>query len=357
MDFGRAGVLAAFVALAACDEPREKIPDTPSPVLVNLHVSGPDTLAPGTSGQFTVVAEYADGTSADVTSDAKLSINGTSARAVVSFPAAGIAQASPNSDPGFVNLLAIFNNVRSASRKLFILPPGTFVLQGAITQEGRPDQIGSIIEIVGGTGGAIGSRASRVEAGRYFFFGLAGEVEIRASVSGYAPQAHRLNVTQMTTLDIDLQPLVAPAGVSGAWNMTLMPAASCAGNLPALAVGRVISVQLSQQGANVQAFFSGPTIYNLPSAHLGSVIGNALSLWIDARDVDTHFEAFVFDRLTPTQWIGISGSVTGTVAEPEFSAVLSGAVDLYTAPASANFPPPPPVAGCPGNHALTFRRK
>jgi len=140
--------------------------------------------------------------------------------------------------------------------------------------------------------------------------------------------------------------------------MTLTPAATCAVNLPPAAAERTLGLQISQQSGNIQALFSGPTIFNLSGGqHVGSVLAQTLAFYVAAREHESFNEAFLFDRLGPTQWIGLSGQVRGTVAEPEFKAVLTGDVDLYTATAGANFPLPPPVAGCPGDHGLVFRRK
>jgi hypothetical protein len=70
----------------------------------------------------------------------------------------------------------------------------------------------------------------------------------------------------------------------------------------------------------------------------------------------------LFDRLSPTEWLGISGfvqgAVTGSAIRGTLDTTQGGALDLYESPSTAAAPVGRPTAICHArDHSLTLRRR
>jgi hypothetical protein len=128
-------------------------------------------------------------------------------------------------------------------------------------------------------------------------------------------------------------------------------------------------VSIKQQDTHLSITRTSPTFYEgctqdgEPAIEMGRIFGQALSFVIVG---DTAYGTYnfpcLFDRLSPTQWLGISGAVQGSVTGSVIRGALDssgGALDIY-APASATATTPGggPIAICHAtDHALTFQRR
>jgi len=191
-------------------------------------------------------------------------------------------------------------------------------------------------------------------------------VQLRASRDGFEQQVHRLVVTDNATDDFDLKPLVATTDLSGSWILTLSASSSCRANLPEVGRSREFDARITQQGTHFYVTLASPTIYdfNAPSYDGdGRIFGQALSFLIPG---DTGYDDWsypeVFDRLSPTQWLGISGFAQGTVTGSEIRATLDttmgGAFDYWESLPTDPFPAGRSQAVCHAkDNSMVFRRR
>jgi hypothetical protein len=363
-------------SVAACGrtptEPTRPPAQPPSPpVLTAIRLTGPTMLAPGATGQFTAIAERSDGSSEDVTATAMWNIwgaspdpNHTGPNVLRSTGPGTVLAIAPGE--ALVNVQIAFqthNAETSPKLTVLVLEPGTFRVSGKVMSGGLPEP--AMVEIVSGPGTGLGTRSNYL--GEYALYGAAGPVELRASalVSGFVTKVHRLMVSDNATTDFELEPLVSPADISGAWSVTLSASPSCRAMLPQEAWQRQFDVTINQQDTHLSITRTSPTFFeacSLPT-DLGRIFGQTLSFSIVGDTAEDNFVyPCLFDRLNPTQWLGIAGPVTGTVTASGIQATLDttrGAFDSYESASTATSPfGSPPKTVCHANdHSIVFRRR
>jgi hypothetical protein len=242
---------------------------------------------------------------------------------------------------------------------VLVLEPGTFRVSGRVTSGGVAER--SMVEIVSGPGTGVSTRSNSL--GQYALYGATSVVELRASalVSGFEPQVHRLSITDNATDDFELKPPLSPADISGAWNVTLSAVPSCRAILPEEAWQREFTVTIIQQDTHVSITRASPRFFEACSAptELGRIFGQALSFLIigDTAEAGYNYPC-LFDRLSPTQAVGIAGPVRGTVTGSVIQATLDstvGAFDLYESSTNL-FGAPPKMICHASDHTMVFRR-
>jgi hypothetical protein len=252
---------------------------------------------------------------------------------------------------------------------VLVLEPGTFRISGTVVSAGVPEL--AAIEIVSGIGSGLRTTSNSASGlGPYALYGAAGNVELRVSADGFNQQIRRIVVTDNTTSDFDLNPVGAPADVSGSWVATLSASPSCRADAPEVAWEREFDVSITQQGTRLSITRTSPTFFescmvgNKPATEQGRIFGQTLSFVIvgDTYGSDYSFPC-LFDRLSPTEWLGISGFVQGTVAGAVIRGTLDtaqgGAFDVYPSLSTATAPyGSPPTAICHAkDHSMTLRRR
>jgi hypothetical protein len=374
------GIMAAMAAfLLACG----KTPTQPEPVqkpspptLTAIRLTGPTALAPGATGQFSAIAEHSDGSSEDVTATASWSILWTgpdrdhTGPNVLSIIGAGTVQALAQGEAS-VRVQIPFQGSSPATTPtlpVLVLEPGTYRISGTVTSAGLPES--AAIEIVSGRGIGLRTTSNSLGGvGRYALYGAAGNVELRVSADGFDQQIRRIVVTDNMTSDFDLGPLVTPTDVSGSWVVTLSASPSCRAMLPEIGWEREFDVSITQQGTRLSFTRTSPTFYesctigHSPGTEEGRIFGQTLSSLITGDTYGSDYSyPCLFDRLSATEWLGISGFVQGAVAGSVIRGTLDttqgGAFDLYESPSTATAPVGPPKAICHAkDHSMTLRRK
>jgi hypothetical protein len=355
-------------------EPVQKAP----PALTSIRLGGPTALAPGAKAQFTAIAERSDGSSEDVTATASWSIwwtgpdrNHTGPN-VLKLIGPGIVQGIALGEAS-VNVQIPFQSngpATSPALSVLVLEPGTFRISGTVTSAGLPES--AAIEIASGTGTGLRTTTDNNfdTRGRYALYGAAGTVELRASANGFDQQIRRIVVTDNMISDFDLSPLVRPTDVSGSWVATLSASPSCRADTPEAAWDREFDVSITQQGTRLSITRTSPTFYescspgNRPVTESGRIFGQMLSFVITGDTYGSDYSSpCLFDRLSPTEWLGISGfvqgTVTGSVIRGTLDTTQGGAFDLYQSLATASVPyGSPPTAICHAkDHSITLRRR
>lgn len=375
---GIVAVMAAFL-LACGRTPTQPEPvQKPSPAtLTAIRLTGPTALAPGATGQFSAIAERSDGSSEDVTATASWSILWTgpdrdhTGPNVLRIISAGTVQAVAQGEAS-VRVQVPFQGSSPATTPtlpVLVLEPGTYRISGTVTSAGLPEP--AAIEIVSGTGIGLRTTSNSLGGvGRYALYGAAGNVELRVSADGFDQQIRRIVVTDNMTSDFDLGPLVTPTDLSGSWVVTLSASPSCRAMLPEIGWEREFDVSIAQQGTRLSITRTSPTFYesctpsHRPVTENGRIFGQTFSFVIVGDTYgDDYSSPCLFDRLSPTEWLGISGFVQGTVAGPTIRGTLDtaqgGAFDLYQSLPTATDPyGSAPRSICHAtDHTMTLRRR
>jgi hypothetical protein len=370
---------AAFV-LACRKGPTQPTPPgqpaSSSPTLTAIRLNGPTTIGPGANGQFTAIAERSDGSSADVTATATWSIlwsgpdRDHTGPNVLQMIGGGTVQAVAPGEAS-INVQIPFESrspATSATLSVLVLEPGTFRIAGTVSSAGQPEP--AAIEIVSGTGRGLRTTSNGPGGvGRYALYGAAGTVELRVSADGFAQEIRRIVVTDNTTSDFDLKPLEGPADVAGSWAATLSASPSCRGSLPEVAWQRQFDLDITQQATRLSITRTSPTFSEIcsvghrPVTEQGRIFGQTFSFVVvgDTYGSDYSFPC-LFDRLSSTEWLGISGLVQGTVTGSTIGGTMDttqgGAFDLYESLPAATGPSGSPKAIChASDHGMTLRRR
>jgi hypothetical protein len=374
------GVSVAVTALIlSCNksptQPSRPAQQPAAPPITAIRLDGPTALAPGEVGHFTATAAHGDGSSEDVTATAGWSILWTgpdpdhSGPNVLHIIGAGTVQAVVPGDasvrvqiPSQAGSPAV-----TPTRAILVLEPGTFRISGTVASAGQPES--AAIEIVSGTGGGARTISDGLAGvGQYALYGAAGTVELRASAGGFEPQLRRIVVTDNTTSDFDLKPVLSPTDVSGSWVATLSEAPGCRANAPQAAWERQFDLDITQQNTHLSITRTSPTFLesctrNRPATEQGRIFGQTLSFLIVGDTYGSDYSwPCLFDRLSPTEWLGISGSVQATVNGSTIRGTMDtgqgGAFDLYESTPAATSPSGPPTAICHApDHIITIRRR
>ena len=202
---------------------------TATGIAKELRISGPASLAPGATGQFTAVASYDDGSSHDVTSTVQWL---SSSPARVAIGAGGLATGQSR---GEANVVARLNQLFSHVQSVLVLDSGEFRLTGKVTTSGRP-VTNAVVEVVAGVGAGIQSFAGP----SYALYGLAGNVEVRVSAYGFQPQTRIVTLSDHAIADFDLLPTNGVDKVAGAYALTVSASPVCRESAPRTVPGTAI---------------------------------------------------------------------------------------------------------------------
>ena len=329
----KSGCVLLLMLAWACDGGNGS-PTSPSPsqvTLLRIRVSGPATVAPGETAHYTATAEYSDGSSKDVTAGAlwypaySESWDSVSrAGFVLSFTSPGVTAAGLR---GERNLFALYEGKRGMLNVL-VLEPGTFKLSGVVSDSSGGSLDDVTVEVLSGTG--KGLKATTNNIGQYVVYGLAGPVQLRTSADGFHAEMRDVIVTGNGGSEpFALTPVETPADVSGTWTLTVTASPRCRAGLPDTAQGRTYEVRLIQQGTTLQWRISSPTLEHGDAGwdFRGSVLGSRVRLvFPEDSDEGEYTSPSLYDRLSPTEWFGFTGSAEGTITGQEIRLALNGSL-------------------------------
>ena len=208
----------AFVLfLSACDDGPTRPsppPATPPPpnapvTILGLVITGPDRLAPGETAQFTATALQSDSSFRNVTNEANWRSGDES---VLSISSTGVATGR---DRGASSVQASLGAKTASKDDVIILPAGTYRLRGMVFESGSHRALfGARVEVTSGTGQGLAVTAI---GGGYSLYGVAGDIEIRATADGYHELRKRILIGNHENHSIDFVPTGPRANVTGTY--------------------------------------------------------------------------------------------------------------------------------------------
>jgi hypothetical protein len=313
-----------------------------------INVSGNGMLtAPGQTTQLSAEATLSDGSKKNVTSTA----NWTTSNANVATVSGGLVTAV---DLGKTSIFASAEGTSSSFFTITVLPEGTYILSGRVSEQGSLEVADARIEIIGGP--MSGRAVMTNQSGEYAFNGVSGVTQVRATKAGYLPATQ--NVSQDTEhVNIELTPSVPYAVVAGGYRLTFKASSSC--HLPDDAVSRTYTARIDQRSSNLDITLSGAQFATWGSVtwneFSGRVLGNTVSFALyDAGGSCIYgYDGCVVEKLAENRYLSLVGTTSATPAGSAMSAAFAGSVNL-TASAYGPFPP---IATCAASdHQLIFTR-
>jgi hypothetical protein len=297
-------------------------------------MEGPGVVPLGETVQFRLFAHLSNGSRRDVTTEAAWSVTGT--RLIVAGP--GLITGRERGDAG---VHASFND-RSDGKAVSVLLAGTFNLFGKVREAGSHYGwlFGATLKVVSGVG--TGLSASTTWAGEYRLSGVAGQIGLLVTRDGYQPTLQVVNVEdyQAAPAIIELSLAKPRVDLSGTYTITIAASDECGtgsdnGQLPENARVRSYAAEVVQDGPMVSVF-----LIDTGGSFLGQV--DPMKAEFVMPYVEDGSPSFV-DRISPSQLIGVFGTVVVTPVTPNHLAgMLNGSILV----SDANSIWWPPFASC-----------
>jgi hypothetical protein len=242
-------------------------PQTPSPpratgMLTSLKLTGPTTIAPGATAQFTATGQMSDGATQDYTTKVTWYC---AYPAVLSISSSGLATGQ---SPGDAQVQAILPGL-IARADVLVVPAGTFRLIGTVTEAGLPVW-DATVSVIAGQG--TGASTVTLSDGTFRLYGVAGPIQVQVSKRGYLADVKTIAVTTNDILDFPdfRQPDTAPT-IAGSYTFTLQASNDCEApfslgptTYAPLPVGdriRTYSAKLTQTGPRIHVALGGAAFF------------------------------------------------------------------------------------------------
>ena len=320
--------------LVACDNKSPSPnPNTPSPTptrsLSSVAISGPDTIAPGQTGQFTLTARYSDGTSDDVSKTATWRAGRASVLTIVS---GGLATAH---DLGESSVTASFSSRSATKGDVVVAPEGTFRLSGRI-RDAPLFVAGAEVRIMSGPSEGLTTLSSF--DGTYKMYGAVGDSEVRVRKEGYDDARQHFNVTASISADFNMILSKPRDIVAGTYTLRITAAPEC-GALPPEARQRTYTAVVTQDGSRLQVVLQDASFYKSGSVSSNTFFGAVQPGGVTFTPYGGalyygyyYYRPDVLEQLTATSLFMFGGTATVTATPAGRAGALSGVVGILQAP-------------------------
>ena len=250
-------VLGALPAACGDDKsPTRPTPSNPSvgptapgqPALTSLRVNGPSELPPGESAHYTAIASFADGSSRDVTGEAKWS---TTNESVLAVTGQGLVTAR---SAGEAQVRADFGNAGNLAqgRTVLAVPAGRFKFIVTVTEDQVTAPIlDARVEVISELGGLSGTTSWD---GIVKLYGVPSDFQLRVTKDGYEPLVKTIHLDRQNCCAVRLQ--MVPTGeridLRGQYQLTIS-SGSCTsgGGLPDAVQTRTYTARIWNAGLKV----------------------------------------------------------------------------------------------------------
>lgn len=322
---------ATFVA-ACGDEP--KPPTGPSgPSFVAVTISGPSTLAPGQSAQYTASVRLSDGTVQTAT-EAGVRWgpgNATILRADASGRVTALEKLGETTLTAAVGSLDVRTEIRG-TMEITVVPEGTYRMVGEVTEAESPSLAipGARVEV---TPGAFVT--STDGAGRYKLYGVPADAHIRVTAEGYLPHERSLRLTGHATQDVRLTLSGPRLTINGPYTLAIDVVNGCS-NLRVDFQHRSYETDVTQTGPVVAVALTEPRFrvneIGRGNRFTGRVVGAVASFTLDFFDPDVYPVSgpmsypSVAERLSDGTFLVVQGTAVATASAGSLSGHLDGAL-------------------------------
>ena len=344
--------LSAAVVFTACESsPTSPTAASADPVVIRLEMAGPNILTPSESTRFQLIAYFNDGSSRDVTNEARWRSSPAAAR-VLSTSDVGLVVGL---DPGEGVVEARFN-VLLALKSVMVLRAGTYRLSGNVSEDGVPSEsvVGAQVEITKGVG--TGMTDETDEHGWFRLYGVTGEIGLRVTKDGYEPAVRTITVVDHHPVHkIELTPLARSVAVSGNYTLTITAAGECRvglgeGHVPEEARIRTYTAAVRQDGLGLVVTLGGAR-FPWGAGFDGRVEPGRVTF--DLRQLDSESPPPIAERLPSSRLLFLVGSAAASGSTNRLVGVFSGRFLVYETEANR-----PAIASCSSaSHQFVLSRE
>ncbi len=327
------GSIVLVAIVVACDSRKEnafRSPTAPppvnsAPVLVDVDLIAPSSIAPGESVQVIANAIKSDKSVENVTEKTQWT---SSDPGVVEVSATGVAKGVAR---GEAVIMARYQS-RGAGIRTFVLPTGTYRLSGAVRDSGF-GLAGVAIAIIDGEGKGLTTTTN--ENGNYALYGASGRVRLHATRAGYLNEVQETDVTRHHTFNIEMRLERQRTDLRGNYRLTIDRMGCPDAPLPET---RSYDAFLAQDGPQLSVALSGANFI----VTLG--FGNSFSGVIDGSNRVTfnlidaaYYSSYYYghhslvERISGTSTLVISGRVIAGLSSTGISGTLNGKFSLTNA--------------------------
>ena len=325
--------LGMAALLVACDKsptapiintPPNNQPPAPGPVtLLRIDITGPASVPPNDTAQFTSRAFYSDGSQRDVTTEASWRAGQTS---ILTIAANGVATGQA---VGETWISASFGGRGATRTDIIVVPTGTYRVMGNVTDAGVmvPD---ADIRVMSGPSQGL---STKTLFGSYRLYGVTGDSEIRVTKAGYEETRRRLVVSKHERVDFALTLSNPRDDVAGTYTLKVTAADECRSMLPAEAMSRTYQAVITQNGPRLQVKLQGATFYrsgNVVSDHfLGTVEAARVTFQIYEGYSYYNYNPDILEQLQESLFTFGGTAVTTASGGGSRSGLLTGQFAIY----------------------------
>jgi hypothetical protein len=315
--------LTVAATFAAC---RGKPPTSPSPagpavVLNRIELSGPATVAPGQTVQYTAIGQFSDGTTRDVTREGAWSA-ANSGLLIRVAPGQFTGGAK-----GQTSVRVALSGRSATMADVVIVPEGTFRLIGTVRDAGTLVDADVRIDDE-----AMGRTDVRAVGGRYTVFGVRGNVRVTIEKSGYEPAVKSQVIDSHQTIDVELTLTRPRTEVAGRYTLTITAVPDC--ELPAALASRSYPANVTQSGAAITVTLEGSQFVNSGGRTLNRFTG-----FVEAERVvfklaptfDLYYDFYfllpdILEQVGTNSYYAFDGTAVAALGGATLSGTLSGAI-------------------------------
>ena len=348
-------VCAAIAAFVACGGETHS-PTRPNLTIVRIDITGPSSVAPGASAQFTATGRQADGASRDLTAEVQWA---SSNRNILTVSNGGTVSGVALGD---ARVFASFTSV-NANKEVVVVPQGTFRIVGLVTEaDAQASPVpGATVSISGGPGDGLSTTTA--EDGRYRLFGVGGDVRIRITKDGYDPFEQPYQALDHATVNAQLRLSRPRVDRSGTYSLTITAADDCRAAMPVALQVRSYTAIVAMTGSQIDVRLEGAN-FALNKSGFGSRFRgrsepNGLFFTLSPYEPYSYFYyngpyGDLVEDLTDSTFLVVSGRISTVESASGFTGTLDGAMTVYIGTLSYF---PKIEAQCKSsNHRIVFRR-
>ncbi|HSC27586.1 MAG TPA: carboxypeptidase-like regulatory domain-containing protein [Vicinamibacterales bacterium] len=342
--------------LAACDGDRRPVvgpttsgPTTPGPAtssIVAVEITGPQSIPPGQSAQFTAMSRFSDGSREPVTNHQWVFSND-----LVRVDASGRATAGDKNGEGMIRVrVTTSSGWVDGSRTVLVLPERTYRVIGKVTEEANPAMpiVGARLELNGD-----GRVATLTDSdGSYKLYGVPAGGEIRVTRDGYRTHVERLEIADHAVRDFQLALSGARLDLSGSY--TLAIDVDCHTSTPVRPPElrhRSYAALLTQTGSAVEVVLTESSRFRVNSTRRGDRFkghADAVGATFFLQGFFSYYYPYdpaaypdLLERIPDGTFLQIDGTAVARSTPDGLSGDLAGGVAHY----SSGFPQVAPGAG------------
>jgi hypothetical protein len=317
------GATILIVFGLACEQNKFQPPTTPGPItpapagLVRLELIAPESIAPGASVQLTANATRADNSVENVSPQA---VWMSQDPRVVEMSSTGAARGVGRGEAVIRSYYAGW----SASTRTFVLPEGTYRLDGRVTDTGM-GVAGVTVTVMGSVGGDLTTITD--EEGRYWLYGVRDRVRLQAKGAGYLDRIEEVDVAGHRSFDLQITAEHERADLRGHYRLTLYRGPCASTPVPDI---RSYDASVTQHGPRLTVVLSGADFIvtrGRGNAFSGFIDGgNRVTFAIGDPSDEYHYGPYdLVERIDDARALIVSGSVTADLSSTGISGTLRGA--------------------------------